>query len=599
MKIFVKPQRSARLLGRRSPRTVMASWCALVIVVLFMTSFVAASEIHLVLTVHDANGDSVPNFEAMLHTYHEGYIPWQSGKEGRIHFGSKGILTLNLIDDPQYQVIVRAPDLAPAIMHLECTEYGYDEKTVTLAPGRLIELSVTTADGRPVPKDITPLVVFTDFEGRVRSTRQPENMRPGHVDDFEMSKVRCVDNGRYQFRIPDDAPPFFLSIDHPGFMRSVETNVMNEDELADGRIEWRLPTPAKLHVRFDPPGADVRPRYDYSLVRLGSKAAEIAPYYTIWLQQYDDLGFDVTLDDLPPSHYWLSFRLVPPEQENLGSGTNGIARYWDRVMFDLNAGERKTINLAYEPFDPNSWRGNSTATVTVHMYNGEPAAGMSYILSYMVPHYNYIVVEQGNLDDQGRFRLENVHPGPEGPEFYLKVDDEQLGRMQMTEKSNQNFKFTLAPRLKDQAPDVSFIDLETSQPVSLRTFQGQFVYLEFWATWCGPCQTPMAKLNKILKRRHADWDKHVAVLAVSLDDSQDIPYRYAQQRGWISVRHLWAGDDSHRAFEGPAAKKFGITGIPTAVLIDHRGAIVWRGHPKDRNCETQIDELLKTMRTEL
>ena len=593
METFVKPQGSAKALWKGSFHTLMTTWRAVVIVILAMASLVAASRIHLVLTVHDANGDSVPKFEVMLHTNHEGFIPWQPGKEGRIHFGSEGTSTLYLQDDPQYQVIVRAPDLAPAILHLECTEYGYDEKTVTLTPGRSIELSVTTADGRPLPKDVTPLVVFRDFAERVRMTRQPQNMLPGRVVDFEMSKIRCIDNGRYQFRIPDEIPPFFLTIDHPGFMRAIDSKVINEDELADGRIEWQLPAPATLRVRFDPPGTDVRPRYAFSSVGVASRSAEVAPYYTVWWQQYDNLGFDVTLDDLPPSHCGLSLRLFPPQQENPDGRTNEIARYWDRVMFDLAAGERKTIDLTYVPFDPNSWRGNASATVTVKHYGGEPAAGCGYVLSYMVPHYSSIVVKQGNLDDQGRFRLENVRSGPEGPEFYLKVDDEQLGRMQMTEKGNQNVEFTLAPKAEDRIPDVMFIDLETNQPVSLRALQGHLVYLEFWATWCGPCKIPMITLNNVMKKRHIDWDKHVVVLAVSIDDAQDVVSRYVMQRGWTHVRHLWTGGDGQTGFESPAAKKFGIKGIPTAILIDPQGVIIWRGHPEEKNCETQIDALVK------
>jgi len=87
-------------------------------------------KIVLSLTVHDADGNSVPKFEAMLHTYQEGYIQWQSGQDGEIHFGADDTDSLWIREDPHFQVIVRAPDLAPAIMHLEdCCKEEYEGNT--------------------------------------------------------------------------------------------------------------------------------------------------------------------------------------------------------------------------------------------------------------------------------------------------------------------------------------------------------------------------------------------------------------------------------------------------------------------------------------
>lgn len=594
MEIFVKSRGSVKRLLRCFVPSFMALWSA--VVVLFAAPSVTAvgpsHKIDLVLVVHDADGYSIPKFEAILHTHHEGYIRWQPGREGRIHFGATDVQSLRLRNDPQFQVIVRAPGLAPTILNLESTG-GYMERTVSLTPGRLIELSVRTADGRPIPENVVPSVVYSEFADRVRPMRMPENIRPGYVFDFEMSKVIRVDKGRFRFRVPDETPPFFLAIDQPSFMRTVETKVISENELADGRIGWQLPAPAKLRVRFDFPAAGDHPRYDFSSIQIASHIPDVAKYYTVWLQkQYDNLSFDATLDDLPPNDYLLLLRLAPPEHEGVSRTGDATRPYWDRVQFSLSAGEEKTIDLNYAAFDPNSWRGSATATVAVKNYGGEPAAGNSYTLSYAVPHYNSVVVKQGDLDATGRFQLEDVRPGPDGPEFFLKVGDEGLGRMQMTEKGSHNFEFTLAPRVEDRAPDVTLVDVQTGRPLSLRSLRGNIVYLEFWATWCGPCKTPMAKLNAVTKKRRGDWGDRVEVLAVSIDDSKDVVYPYVKRRGWTHVHHFWTGESGRTGFKSPAAEKFGVKGVPTAILIDPQGIIIWRGHPRDRNCEMQIDELL-------
>lgn len=595
MEVFVKSRGSVKRLLSSFVPSFIALWSA--VVVLFAAMSVTAGgpfhKVDLVLVVHDANGYSIPKFEAMLYTYHEGYVRWQSGREGRIHFGATDVQSLWLRNDPQFQVIVRAPGLAPAILNLEDTG-AYMERTVSLTPGRLIELSVRTADGRPIPKDVIPLVVFTDYADWVRPMRQPQNIRPGRVIDFEMSKIHRVDKGRFRFRVPDETLPFFLAIHQPGFMRSIESEVIGEDELADGRIEWQLPAPARLRVRFDFPGAGDHPRYDFSSIQIASHIPDVAKYYTVWLQkQYDNLSFDATLDDLPPNDYLLLLRLAPPEHEGLSRTGDATRPYWDRVQFSLSAGEEKTIDLNYAAFDPNSWRGSATATVAIKNYGGEPAADSSYTLSYAVPHYNSVIVKQGDLDAAGRFQLEDVRPGPDGPEFFLKVGNEGLGRMQMTEKGSQNFEFTLAPRVEDRAPDVTLVDVQTGRTLSLRSLRGNIVYLEFWATWCGPCKTPMAKLNAVTKKRRGDWGDRVEVLVVSIDNSKDVVYPYVKRRGWTHVQHFWTGESGRTGFKGPAAEKFGVKGIPTAILIDPQGVIIWRGHPRDRNCEMQIEELLR------
>ena len=550
-----------------------------------------SNEINLSLTVNNAEGNPVPKFEAMLYTYHEGYIQWQPGKDGKIHFGEDDIQSLYLRDDKQFQVIVRAAGMAPAFLH---TEYkGPTKETVTLTPGHLVELSIRTSDGRAIPENVIPSVVFTDYAGWVRAGRMPENTRPGRIFDFEMSKVNCIDKGRYQFRVPDKSPAFFLSIHEPDFMRLLETEVISEEELADGRIEWQLPEPAKLNIRFELPEAGERPEYDFSLVRIASHVPDAGKYYTVWQGKYDNLSFDTMLDDLPPNNYLLTMLLVPKKQQNVSSEDDSGLRYSEWQEFKLTAGERKRINLTYAPYEPNSWRGESNAMVTVKKYGGEPAVNSKYKLSYTVPHYSKsIVVKQGNLDEKGQFQLDGVRPGPDGPKFYLTVGENGLGRMQMTEKGSQQFNFTLAPEIQDCVPDITFYDVNTGESISMSAFKGRIVYMEFWATWCGPCKIPMIKLNEVIKRHHNKWNSRVHILAVSIDDSRDIVGPYVKKRGWNNVRHLWTGEVNRTGFESPAAEKFGIKGIPTAILIDPNGVIVWRGHPKDRNIETQIDELL-------
>lgn len=46
---------------------------------------------------------------------------------------------------------------------------------------------------------------------------------------------------------------------------------------------------------------------------------------------------------------------------------------------------------------------------------------------------------------------------------------------------------------------------------------GQVLLLDFWATWCPPCQKPMAHNQEMLEKRGADWGDKVRLLGLSID----------------------------------------------------------------------------------
>ncbi len=54
------------------------------------------------------------------------------------------------------------------------------------------------------------------------------------------------------------------------------------------------------------------------------------------------------------------------------------------------------------------------------------------------------------------------------------------------------------------APNIEMIRLADGKPEQLFDYAGKVMVLEFWATWCGPCQRAMAELES-LSTRHSDW----------------------------------------------------------------------------------------------
>jgi peroxiredoxin len=98
--------------------------------------------------------------------------------------------------------------------------------------------------------------------------------------------------------------------------------------------------------------------------------------------------------------------------------------------------------------------------------------------------------------------------------------------------------------------------------VRLADYKGQVIVLNFWATWCGPCQTEIPELV----RTYAKYkEKGVVVLGVSIDDSAETLRAYAPQKQ-MNYPVLLMQNDVDEAY-GP------IFGVPITFFIGRDGTI--------------------------
>lgn len=109
-------------------------------------------------------------------------------------------------------------------------------------------------------------------------------------------------------------------------------------------------------------------------------------------------------------------------------------------------------------------------------------------------------------------------------------------------------------------PDVS------GKPVSLSSFKGKYVLIDFWASWCGPCR----KDNPNVVRAYNQFkDKNFTILGVSLDESKDAWVKAIQDDGlaWTQVSDL-------KFWNSAAAALYNVSAIPYNVLVDPDGNII-------------------------
>ena len=101
------------------------------------------------------------------------------------------------------------------------------------------------------------------------------------------------------------------------------------------------------------------------------------------------------------------------------------------------------------------------------------------------------------------------------------------------------------------------------QQVPFSRFQGKAVFLNVWATWCGPCVREMPSIAR-LAARDTFKDKNIAFVCVSVDDATDTVRRFVRDKNWpMTVLH---------ASTRPPV--FQTEGIPATFIISPAGRIV-------------------------
>jgi len=113
------------------------------------------------------------------------------------------------------------------------------------------------------------------------------------------------------------------------------------------------------------------------------------------------------------------------------------------------------------------------------------------------------------------------------------------------------------------APDFTLPRLDGGEPVTLSSLRGRTVVLDFWATWCAPCELQVPELNRLYDAHRADSD--VAIFGISIDvEGADVVGAWVAEKG-VRYPILLGGED--------LARRYGAVGFPTTYVVDPAGRI--------------------------
>jgi thiol-disulfide isomerase/thioredoxin len=131
------------------------------------------------------------------------------------------------------------------------------------------------------------------------------------------------------------------------------------------------------------------------------------------------------------------------------------------------------------------------------------------------------------------------------------------------------------------APEINSKDT-LGRPVTLATFKGKVVLLDFWSSYCGPCRLENRRMIPVYEKYHAAGFE---IVSLSLDNERNL---------WLSALHvdamLWTQGSDLRGGAGAAAGTYDITDLPRNFLIDRNGKI----YAKDIHGD-DLTDALKTL----
>lgn len=148
--------------------------------------------------------------------------------------------------------------------------------------------------------------------------------------------------------------------------------------------------------------------------------------------------------------------------------------------------------------------------------------------------------------------------------------------------SNLTKEKTAVLQVGDNAPDFALIDMN-GEKHQLSDYKGQGVFLNFWGTWCKPCEREFPLMDK----HYQDYkDQGLQILAVNIGESNFAVQKYVDRKGLTFPVLI---DNNKSVME-----TYNINPLPTTMLVNPEGKIekIITGEMSDKAIKNNMEQIM-------
>ena len=172
---------------------------------------------------------------------------------------------------------------------------------------------------------------------------------------------------------------------------------------------------------------------------------------------------------------------------------------------------------------------------------------------------------------------------PDLGEDFIKEEEKNLESLIQSYSEYYQSKLAMRKEFPAGTTSPQFVNYENFKggTTSLSDLKGKYVYIDVWATWCGPCKREIPSLKKLEETYH---DKNIAFVSISVDDAKRSGTMEKANADWkkmVSEKELTGVQlFSDNAWKSEFIQAYKIRGIPRFILIDPQGKIVNADAPR-------------------